>query len=158
MAEGGFKQAGSTGYVRLGCKPCRPCKPGEIWLELRWPPRQVSGIRYCTTYIIWIHNISCIICQVSGIGNLLNPAILGWTELAVWGCFSNSFPSADQIWLEWKESDLIGTDANWAIKPILGRKYCRLWVLTHPKCLSVGPPCTSLCATHLILQRESSDI
>ena len=33
--KGDLSRPGSTGYVRLGCKPCKPCKLGEI----RWPPR-----------------------------------------------------------------------------------------------------------------------
>ena len=119
----------SSCRLRLGCKPCKPCKLGEIGLEPRYSIQT------------WIY-------ETWSQGNCWWSPSPSWSQInlgwKVFFCFLflYSFSPDHRVPLighncemaregERQNSNLIGADTNWAIKPILDLKYCRLWVLTY---------------------------
>ena len=114
----------SSCRLRLGCKPCKPCKLGEIGLEPRYSIQtwiyetwsQANGHHHHHDHkFIWDEK-----CFFASWFFILSPLTIEFHWLD-----TTAKRSARQ------NSNLIGADTNWAIKPILDLKYCRLWVLTY---------------------------
>lgn len=111
----------SSCRLRLGCKPCKPCKLGEIGLEPRYKPEYMKHDRKAmVTITIMIQNSFGMKSFFASCFFILSPLTIEFHWL-----------DTTAKWSARQNSNLIGADTNWAIKPILDLKYCRLWVLTH---------------------------